>query len=83
MDTLPALIPQIQRRLERLESRVKLLEDENRGGIDITKFYTGKAPPPPDDVIRLALHEMVCPHARYPTDDRRIESNNDQPNRGS
>ncbi|MCC6510233.1 MAG: hypothetical protein IT423_14100 [Pirellulaceae bacterium] len=51
VDTLPALIPQIQRRLERLESRIKLLEDEQRGGIDITKFYTGKGPEPPDDIL--------------------------------
>ena len=27
------------RRMERLETRIKLLEDEQRGGIDITKFY--------------------------------------------
>lgn len=51
IDTLPSLIPQMQRRLERLESRLKFLEDEGRGGIDITKFYSGKAPPPPDDVF--------------------------------
>ncbi|HAC91125.1 MAG TPA: hypothetical protein DCF63_10925 [Planctomycetaceae bacterium] len=39
VDTLPSLVPQLQRHLERLESRVKLLEDEQRSGIDITKFY--------------------------------------------
>ena len=33
------LIPQMARRIERLESRLKLLEDERRGGVDITKFY--------------------------------------------
>ncbi len=33
-------IPQMQRRIERLESRLKLMEEENRQGIDITKFYT-------------------------------------------
>jgi hypothetical protein len=32
-------IPQLMRRVERLESRIKLLEEERRGGIDITKFY--------------------------------------------
>jgi hypothetical protein len=32
-------IPQMQRRLERLESRIKLFEEEQRQGIDITKFY--------------------------------------------
>ena len=33
------LIPQLARRIERMESRIKLLEEERRGGIDITKFY--------------------------------------------
>lgn len=51
IDTLPSLIPQMQRRLERLEARIKLLEDEQRGGIDITKFYGGRAPAPPDDLL--------------------------------
>ena len=27
------------RRMERLESRIKLMEEERRAGIDITKFY--------------------------------------------
>jgi hypothetical protein len=36
------LVPLLQRRLERLEARMKLFEEENRqGAIDITKFYTG------------------------------------------
>lgn len=33
------LLPQIMRRLEQLEQRLKLIEQENRSGIDITKFY--------------------------------------------
>ena len=33
------LIPQMLRRMERLEARVKLMEEERRAGIDITKFY--------------------------------------------
>ena len=42
---------------QRLEARVKLLEDESRGGIDITKFYSKTDRPlpnvpPPDDVVR-------------------------------
>ncbi len=37
------LVPQLSRRLERLEARLKLLEEEQKGGIDITKFY---GPPP-------------------------------------
>jgi hypothetical protein len=32
-------LPQIARRLEQLEMRIKLVEEEQRGGIDITKFY--------------------------------------------
>jgi hypothetical protein len=39
------LIPQLLRKLDRLEMRIKLLEEEQRGGIDITKFYGG-APGP-------------------------------------
>jgi hypothetical protein len=44
------IIPQLMRRVERLESRIKLLEEERRGGIDITKFYQGPGDesPPPD-----------------------------------
>lgn len=33
------VIPQLMRRVERLESRIKLMEEERRAGIDITKFY--------------------------------------------
>ena len=32
-------IPQLMRRMERLESRIKLMEEERRAGLDITKFY--------------------------------------------
>ncbi len=49
VDPLPSLIPQIQRRLERLEARIKLFEEEQRGGIDITKFYKGGRIPEPGD----------------------------------
>ncbi len=53
IDPLPSLIPQLQRRMERLESRLKLMEEEQRGGIDITKFYSsGKIPPPADDLLQ-------------------------------
>jgi hypothetical protein len=49
-DPLPSLIPQLQRRIENLESRLKLIEEEQRGGIDITKFYSsGKIPKPLDE----------------------------------
>ena len=40
------MIPQMQRRIERLESRMKLMEEEQRQGIDITKFYGKGAAPP-------------------------------------
>jgi hypothetical protein len=51
-DPLPTLVPQLLRRMERMESRIKLFEEEQRGGIDITKFYKGgRVPPPPDDLI--------------------------------
>ncbi len=33
------LIPQVLRRLERLETRIKLMEQEQRAGMDITRFY--------------------------------------------
>ncbi|MEO0531693.1 MAG: hypothetical protein AAF266_14125 [Planctomycetota bacterium] len=32
-------VPQMARRLEQLEKRVTLLEDEQRGGFDLTQFY--------------------------------------------
>jgi hypothetical protein len=43
-DQTPQLLPQLMRRLERLESRLKLLEEEQRDGIDLTKFF-GPQPP--------------------------------------
>lgn len=52
VDPLPSLVPQLLRRMERLESRIKLFEEEQRGGIDITKFYkSGRVPPPPDELL--------------------------------
>jgi hypothetical protein len=33
------LLPQLARRLEQLESRLKILEEEQRGGLDLTQFY--------------------------------------------
>jgi hypothetical protein len=47
------LIPQLQRRIERMELRIKLLEEEQRQGIDISKFFSGPNGPrvelPPED----------------------------------
>jgi hypothetical protein len=38
-DSGQSLLPQLARRLELLETRIKLVEEEQRGGIDLTKFY--------------------------------------------
>ena len=38
-DEEKALLPQIARRLEQLEKRISLVEEEQRGGFDLTKFY--------------------------------------------
>jgi hypothetical protein len=47
-DESPQLIPLLARRVERLEARLKLVEDEVKGGIDITHFYAqgGEGRPP-------------------------------------
>lgn len=39
VDETPELVPQMMRRLERLEARMKLMEEENQGGIDLSQFY--------------------------------------------
>ncbi len=38
-DKEAALLPQLARRLEQLEMRLKIIEEEQRGGLDLTKFY--------------------------------------------
>ena len=38
-DQSEELLPQLARRMERLETRLKLWEEEHRGGIDLTQFY--------------------------------------------
>jgi hypothetical protein len=48
-DESPQLIPLLARRVERLEARVKLLEEETKGGIDITKFYAIPESGPPGE----------------------------------
>lgn len=50
------LLPLLNLQVQRLEARVKLLEDESRGGIDITKYYSKTDAPlrnvsPPDDLM--------------------------------
>src|SRR5208283_4440496 len=44
-DSNRMLIPTLQRKIERLESRVKLLEEEIRGGINLSRFYSRDTPP--------------------------------------
>lgn len=39
-----ALLPQLARRLELLEKRVTLVEEEQRGGFDLTQFYGPQSP---------------------------------------
>jgi hypothetical protein len=48
-DETRELLPQVLRRLERIEVRIKLLEEENRQGIDITQFYARDSEEPPSD----------------------------------
>lgn len=40
------LIPALQQRVERLETRIRLLEEELRGGINLARFYTDTKQPP-------------------------------------
>jgi hypothetical protein len=57
VDPNKEILPQLVRRLERLELKLKLIDEEQRGGIDITKFYGTPdhpklpAVPPPDDLL--------------------------------
>jgi hypothetical protein len=44
IDQTPEIIPALLRRMERLETRLKLIEEEQKGGIDITKFYQQPKP---------------------------------------
>src|SRR3972149_769440 len=46
-DKSPQLIPLLLRRVERLEARLKLVEEEAKGGIDITRVYASGPGPPP------------------------------------
>jgi hypothetical protein len=38
-DQEKALLPQLARRVEQMEMRLKILEEEQRGGLDLSKFY--------------------------------------------
>ncbi len=61
IDPLPSLIPQLQRSIERLETRIKLLEEEQRGGIDITKFYgdRSKLPESGDSLLDSRICQLL------------------------
>lgn len=41
------LIPQLLRRMERLETRIKLMEEEQKEGIDLARFYNNPGAIPP------------------------------------
>ena len=43
-DNAPQVTAQLARRMEQLEGRLQLLEEEHRGGIDLSKFFQGEAP---------------------------------------
>jgi hypothetical protein len=45
-DKEQALLPQLARRLEQLELRLKLIEEDRRGEVDLTQFYERPLEPP-------------------------------------
>ncbi len=47
IDTTVNLLPLLQNKIDRLETRLKMLEEDTKGGLDITKFY-GPQPPMKD-----------------------------------
>jgi hypothetical protein len=49
-DAEQTLLPQLARRMEQLETRIKLVEEEQRGGIDLTQFYQRPDQEPPKSV---------------------------------
>lgn len=48
-ETTEQVLPLLKRRVEHLETRIKLLEEELRGGINITKFYKKENDEPEND----------------------------------
>ncbi len=48
VDESRLILPTLMRRVERLETRLKLIEEEQKGGIDLTKFYGRRAELPDD-----------------------------------
>jgi len=45
-DDTPQVTARLTRRLEQLEGRIQLLEEEQRGGIDLSNFFRGELPFP-------------------------------------
>ena len=45
-DDTPQLTAQLAKRMEQLEGRIQLLEEEQRGGIDLSNFFRGELPFP-------------------------------------
>jgi hypothetical protein len=43
-----SLLPHVARRVEQLEKRIKILEEEQRGGLDLKQFYERPPGPLPD-----------------------------------
>ena len=48
-DTQRYVIPALERRVERLEQRIRLVEEEQRGGINLARYYTAPAKDAPPD----------------------------------
>ena len=46
VDDTPQVTAQLARRMEQLEGRIQLLEEEQRGGIDLSNFFRGELPFP-------------------------------------
>jgi hypothetical protein len=49
IDETRQILPTLMRRVERLESRLKLFEEEQKGGIDLSKFYVRPVEDPEDE----------------------------------
>ncbi|HEY1602664.1 MAG TPA: hypothetical protein VGG64_23875 [Pirellulales bacterium] len=49
VDESRQILPNLQRRIERLETRLKLMEEEQKGGIDLSKFYGRRIEVPDED----------------------------------
>lgn len=52
-DKQPDLLPALMRRMERLEARMKLIDEEQRGIFDLTKLYAKPEQPPKSDLDDL------------------------------